>query len=75
MKKYILTSTTYYTDNEIIFYGIALIKTNDKSYELIKAFNDLTDNKAKAQALVNHCNNTNLNSIHFENIIQDLIAE
>lgn len=75
MKKYILTSTTYYTDKEITFYGIALIKTNDKSYELIKAFNDLTDNKAKAQALVNHCNNTNLNSIHFENIIQDLIAE
>ena len=75
MKKYILTSTTYHTDKEITFYGIALIKTRDKSYELIKAFNDLTANKAKAQALVNHCNNTNLNSIHFENIIQDLIAE
>lgn len=75
MKKYILTSTTYHTDKEITFYGIALIKTRDKSYELIKAFNDLTDNKAKAQALVKHCNSTNLSSIHFENVIQDIIAE
>lgn len=75
MKKYILTSTTYHIDNDITFYGIALINTDGKSHELIDAFNDLTDNKVKAQKLVNLCNENNLNSIHFENVIQDLIAE
>ena len=75
MKKYILTSTTYHIDNDITFYGIALINTDGKLHELIDAFNDLTDNKAKVQKLVNLCNENNLNSIHFENVIQDLIAE
>ena len=75
MKKYILTSTTYHIDNDITFYGIALIETNGKSYELIETYNDLTESKDKVQALINHCNSTNLNNIHFENIVQDLIAE
>ena len=75
MKKYILTSTTYHIDKDITFYGIALINTDGKLHELIDAFNDLTDNKAKVQKLVNLCNENNLNSIHFENVIQDLIAE
>ena len=75
MKKYILTSTTYHIDKDITFYGIALINTDGKLHELIDAFNDLTNNKAKVQKLVNLCNENNLNSIHFENVIQDLIAE
>lgn len=75
MKTYILTSTTYYASKKITFYGIALINTDGKLHEMIDAFNDLTDNKAKVQKLVNLCNENNLNSIHFENVIQDLIAE
>lgn len=75
MKKYIITSTTYHIDKDITFYGIALINTDGKSCELIEAYNDLTENKAKAQKLVNRCNSKNLNSIHFENVIQDIIAE
>ena len=75
MKKYILTSTTYYASKKITFYGIALIKTDGISHELIEAFDDLTDDEAEMQKLVNICNESNLSSIHFKNVIQDLMSK
>ena len=75
MKKYILTKTTYCTNKEITFYGIALIKTDGKTHELVTAFNDLTENKEKVQKLVALCNENHLSSIHFKNVMQDLIEE
>ncbi len=74
MKKYILTTTTYHTEKELDFYGIALIEQNDSnSYELIKAFNDLTHNKATVQNLIDNCNKLGLEEIHFEDVVEDLL--
>lgn len=75
MKKYILTSTIYHTGKDIAFYGIALIKTDGMTHELVTAFNDLTENKDKVQNLVDLCNENNLSCVHFKNAIQDLLAE
>lgn len=75
MKKYILTSTTYHTGEGATFYGIALIEKEGNSYELIASFNDLTDDKSKAQKVVNLCNESNLSTVHLKNVIQDLMSD
>ena len=75
MKKYVLTRTTYYMDKESTFYGVALIESSKGKHELVATFNDLTDNIAKAQQTVEYCNSANLCSCHFEDVIQDMMAE
>ena len=75
MKKYILTTTTYHTEKELDFYGIALIEQDDSnSYELIKAFNDLTQDKASVENLIDNCNKLVLEEIHFEDVVEDLVS-
>ena len=75
MKKYILTTTTYHTEKELAFYGIALIEQDDSnSYELIKAFNDLTQDKASVENLIDNCNKLCLEEIHFEDVVEDLLS-
>lgn len=74
MKKYILTSTIYHTEEELTFYGIALIEQIGNSYELIKTFNDLTQDKAIIENLIEDCNKLNLETIHFENVVEDLMS-
>ena len=73
MEKYILTSTTYYGEREITFYGVALVNEQNGRVELITAYNDLTDNKAKALTVVTACNEDKPAHSHLENVIQDLI--
>lgn len=74
MKKYILTTTTYHTEKELDFYGIALVEQDDSnSYELIKAFNDLTQDKAFIENLIDNCNQIGLKEVHFEDVIEDIM--
>ena len=74
MKKYILTTTTYHTEKELDFYGIALIEQDDSnSYELIKAFNDLTQDKAFIENLIDNCNQIGLKEVHFVDVIEDIM--
>lgn len=56
MERFILTSTIYHAEKELVFYGIALIKETRGAYELIKAINDISENKRRVQALVDDCN-------------------
>ena len=56
MERFILTSTIYHAEKELVFYGIALIKETRGAYELIKAINDISKNKTTVQALVDDCN-------------------
>ena len=73
MKKYILTTTTYHTEKEFDFYGIALAEQIGDSYELLKAFNDLTQDKASVENLIDNCNKLGLEEIHFEDVVEDLL--
>ena len=73
MKKYILTTTTYHTEKELNFYGAALVEQGNGSYELIKAFNDLTQDKASVENLIYNCNKLGLAEIHFEDVVEDLL--
>ena len=52
MKKYMLTTTTYHTETALTFYGIALVEQDNNSYELIKAFNDLTRDRVAIENLI-----------------------
>lgn len=74
MKKYILTTTTYHTEKEFDFYGIALVKQNGNSYELIRAFNDLTQDKASVENLIDNCNKLCSEEIHLEEVVDDLMS-
>ena len=73
MKKYILTTTTYHTEEEFDFYGIALAEQIGDSYELLKAFNDLTQDKASVENLIDNFNKLGLEEIHFEDVVEDLL--
>ena len=73
MKKYILTTTTYHTEKVLDFYGIALVEQDCNSYELIKAFNDLIQDKASVKNLIDNCNKLGLEKIHFEDVVEDLL--
>ena len=74
MKKYILTITTYHTKSELTFYGVALVEQMGNSYELIKAFNDLTQDKVSVENLIDNCNKLGLEEIHFEDVVEDLVS-
>ena len=75
MKKYILTTTTYHTEEELDFYGIAHIEQDDSnSYELLKAFNDLTQDKTAIENLIDDCNELGLEEIHFKDVVEDLMS-
>ncbi len=75
MKKYILTTTTYHTEKELDFYGIALVEQDDSnSYELLKVFNDLTQDKTAIKNLIDDCNKLGLEEIHFKDVVEDLMS-
>ena len=74
MKKYMLTTTTYHTETALTFYGIALVEQDSNSYELIKAFNDLTQDRAAIENLIDDCNKLGLEEIHLEDVVEDLMS-
>ncbi len=74
MKRYILTTTTYHTEEELDFYGVALVEQDGNSYELIRAFNDLTQDKTAIENLIDDCNELGLEEIHFKDVVEDLMS-
>ena len=74
MKGYILTTTTYHTEKELNFYGVALVEQDGNSYELIRAFNDLTQDKVSVENLIDNCNKLCLEEIHLEEVVDDLMS-
>ena len=75
MRKYILTTTTYHAEREFDFYGIALVDEDGESCKLIESFNDLKQDKAAIEILIDSCNDLGLKEIHFENVIEDLMSD
>ena len=74
MKGCILTTTTYHTEKELNFYGVALVEQDGNSYELIRAFNDLTQDKVSVENLIDNCNKLCLEEIHLEEVVDDLMS-
>ena len=74
MKKYMLTTTTYHTETALTFYGIALVEQDNNSYELIKAFNDLTRDRVAIENLIDDWNKLGLEEIHFKDVAEDLLS-
>lgn len=73
MKKYILTSTIYHTKNELIFYGIALIKISRGIFELVSKYNDISENKEKVKSLVDNCNKLKLDESQLVKVLDELL--
>ncbi len=73
MVKYILTSTVYYAKKQLMFYGIALVKVSSGKYELIKKYNDISENKQMVESFVDNCNKLKLDETLIDNIIEDLL--
>ncbi len=74
MEKYILTSTVYHTEEELIFYGIALVKTSGGVYELVKKYNDISENKEIVESLVDNCNKLKLDETRLLDVVEDLVS-
>ena len=75
MEKFVLTSTIYHMEKELVFYGIALVKETRGSYELIKAVNDISRNKSKVQELVDSCNKSSYSQEQLLASVQVLLAD
>ena len=60
-------------EREITFYGVALVREQSGRVELITAYNDLTDNKAKALTVVIACNKDKPDHSHLGDITMDLL--
>lgn len=73
MKKYILTSTVYHTKNELIFYGIALVKISGGIVELARKYNDISEDKEKVESLVHNCNKLKLDESQLIEVLVDLL--
>ena len=74
MDRYVLTSTIYYGETKLIFYGIALIKTSGEACELIEKYNDLSTDKEKMEQLVDNCNKLNLDKSQFFDVVEKLLS-
>ena len=74
MDRYVLTSTIYYGETKLIFYGVALIKTGGAEYELIEKYNDLSSDKAKVKHLVEICNKFNLDKSQLYEVVENLLS-
>lgn len=72
MEKYILTSTVYHMEKKFIFYGIALVKISMGMYELVKKYNDISENKEMVASLVDNCNKLKLDESQLVEEINNL---
>ena len=74
MKKYIMTSNTYFANTSYNFYGIALIIEERGQIEVLEEYNCLTENEAYLRYLVKLCNDLNLPQADFQSIVEDFIV-
>lgn len=73
MEKYILTSTIYHTKKKFIFYGIALVKISMGMCELVKKYNDISENKGIVESLVDNCNKLKLDESQLIEVLENLL--
>ena len=74
MKKYIMTSNTYFADKNYVFYGIALVVEAKGQLEVMEEYNCLTDDELQIRNFVRLCNEFELQQSDFQNVVEDFIV-
>lgn len=74
MKKYIMTSNTYFANKSYTFYGIALFAEEKGQLEVLEEYNCLTNDELQVKHLVTLCNELNLQQGDFHNVIEDFVV-
>jgi len=73
MKKYIMTSNTYFANKSYTFYGIALIIEERGQIEVLEEYNCLTNNDLQVKHLVTLCNELDLQQSDFHSVVEDFL--
>ena len=71
MKKYVMTSNTYFANKSYTFYGIALLVEEKGQLEVLEEYNCITNNALQIKRLVKLCNGLNLQQDDFHNVVED----
>ena len=75
MKKYVMTSNTYFAYKKIcIYYGVALVVEEKEQLEVLEEYNNLTNNELQVKHFVKLCDELNLQQLDFHNVIEDFVT-
>ena len=62
-------------EKEHLAYGIAEIEVYEDSYNVVSSIHNICLDFEMAEKIAQKCNRFNLSSIHFEDVIQDLLND
>ena len=74
MKKYVMTSNTYFANKSYTFYGIALIIEEREQIEVLEEHTCLTNDALQVRRLVKLCNELGLQQVDFHNVVEDFVV-
>ena len=74
MKKYVMTSNTYFANKSYTFYGIALFVEEKGQLEVLEEYNCLTNEELQIKHLVKLCNELDLQQNDFHNVVEDFVV-
>ncbi|MBQ8392464.1 MAG: hypothetical protein IJX51_01700 [Clostridia bacterium] len=74
MKKYVMTSKTYFANKSYTFYGIALFVEEKGRLEVLEEYSCLTNDKLRVKHFVKLCNKLKLQQSDFLNVIEDFVV-
>lgn len=74
MKKYIMTSNTYFANKNYTFYGIALFVEEKGQLEVLEEYSCLTNDELQIKRLVKLCNELDLQQGDFHNVVEDFVV-
>ena len=74
MKKYVMTSNTYFANKRYTFYGIALFAEEKGQLEVLEEYSCLTNDKLRIKYLVKLCNELDLQQCDFHNVVEDFVV-
>ena len=66
MKKYVMTSNTYFANKRYIFYGIALFVEEKGQLEVLEEYSCLTNDKLRIELDLQQCD--------FHNVVEDFVV-
>jgi len=73
MKKYILTSNTYYGEKNYTLYGIAYVEETENQFEVFEEYASLSNDMNKIKKFVQLSNELRLDLIHLRELVDDIL--
>lgn len=74
MKKYVMTSNTYFANKSYTFYGIALFVEENGQLEVLEEYSCLTNDELQIKHLVKLCNELDLQQCDFHNVVENFVV-